>query len=182
MAKRSKAKKAPRRRARRPAKRKVQAVPPLYGSVTPALVIRDCTRAIEFYKQAFGAKELSRMPGPDGKLMHAEIQIAGRVVMLGDEAPAMGALSPQTVGGSSTRLMLYVKDCDAVFQRAVAAGATAEMPPADMFWGDRYGTLVDPFGHKWAVATHLRDMTPKQMAAAAAEFMAQAAGGGPPQA
>jgi uncharacterized glyoxalase superfamily protein PhnB len=180
MAKRSKAKKAARRPARRPARRKVEAIPKLYGAVTPALVIRDCARAIEFYKQAFGAKELNRMPGPDGKLMHAELKFGDRVVMMGDESPEMGALSPQTVGGSSTRLMMYVKDCDAAFQRAVAAGATAEMPPADMFWGDRYATLVDPFGHKWAVGTHLRDLTPKQMAAAAAAFMAQA--GGPPQA
>jgi uncharacterized glyoxalase superfamily protein PhnB len=180
MAKRSKAKKAARRPARRPAKRKVQAIPPLYGSVTPALVIRDCARAIEFYTQAFGAKELSRMPGPDGKLMHAELKFGDRVVMMGDESPEMGALSPQAVGGSSTRLMMYVRDCDAAFQRAVAAGASAEMPPADMFWGDRYAAFADPFGHKWAVATHLRDLTPKQMAAAAAAFMAQAAGG-PPQ-
>lgn len=180
MAKR-KARKAARRPARRPAKRKVLAIPPRYGSVTPALTIRDCARAIEFYKQAFGAKELSRMPGPDGKVMHAELKFGDRVVMMGDEAPQMGARSPQTVGGSSTRLMMYVKNCDAAFQRAVAAGATPEMPPADMFWGDRYATLVDPFGHQWSLATHLRDLTPKQMAAAAAQAMAQM-GGGPPQA
>ena len=119
------------------------------------------------------------MPMPDGKIMHAEIKIGDRVVMLGDEMPAMGSPSPQTVGGSSTRLMLYVKDCDAAYQRALAAGATGQMAPADMFWGDRYCTVSDPFGHLWAIATRVRNLSPKQMQAAAEAAMAQM-GGGPP--
>jgi uncharacterized glyoxalase superfamily protein PhnB len=175
--KKPKPRKATRKPARGPARRKVEAIPKAYGAVTPALVIRDCSRAIDFYQRAFGAKELFRMPSPDGKVMHAEIRIGDRVVMVGDEAPEMGAISPQSVGASSTRLMLYVKDCDAAYQRALAAGATGQMPPADMFWGDRYCTLVDPFGHLWAIATHQRDLTPKQMQAAADAFLAQAGGG-----
>jgi len=170
-------------RARKPKsqKKKVEAVPKAYGSVTPHLVIRGCARAIEFYRKAFGARELSRMPGPDGKVLHAEIKIGDTIVMMADESPDTGDLSPQSVGGTSVGLMLYVPDCDAVFARAIAAGATARMPPADMFWGDRYGQLVDPFGHKWSIGTHTLDMTPKEMARAGAEWMAKMGAGGPPK-
>jgi uncharacterized glyoxalase superfamily protein PhnB len=154
---------ARRKPARKPARKKVEAVPKAYGSVTAALAVRGAADAIAFYEKAFGAKELSRMPGPDGKLMHAEVKIGDTIVMLGDEAPEMGSPSPQALNGSPVSLMLYVKDVDAVFARAVAAGAKPVMPPADMFWGDRYGALTDPFGHRWSIATHKADLTPKQM-------------------
>ena len=153
-------------------------VPPIpagYRSVTPYLCVDGAARAIEFYVKVFGAKELSRMPGPDGKVMHAELRFGDRVFVLGDEAPEMGAPSPQTLGGSAVSLMHYVKDVDAVFARAVAAGARSVMPPADMFWGDRFGSLVDPWGHRWALATHKADLTPKQMKKAMDEWMASQA-------
>jgi PhnB protein len=157
---------------KKPARRKVEAVPKAYGSLTPGLAIRGAAAAIAFYVKAFGAKELSRMPGPDGKLMHAELKIGDRILMLGDESPEMGSPSPQTLGGSAVALMHYVKDVDAVFARAVAAGAKSLFPPADMFWGDRYGQVVDPFGHRWSIATHKADLTPKQMAKGMHEWMA----------
>lgn len=157
------------------ARRKVEAVPKAYGSLTPGLAIRGAAAAIAFYVKAFGAKELSRMPGPDGKLMHAELKIGDRILMLGDESPEMGSPSPQTLGGSAVALMHYVKDVDAVFARAVAAGAKPLFPPADMFWGDRYGQVVDPFGHRWSIATHKVDMTPKQMKKAMDDWMASQA-------
>jgi PhnB protein len=164
-----------RKTVRKPARRKVEAVPKAYGSVTPALAIRGATDAIAFYVKAFGAKELSRMPGPDGKLMHAEIRIGDTIVMLGEEAPGMGSPSPQTLNGSPVSLMLYVKDADAVFARAVAAGAKPVMPPADMFWGDRYGAVTDPFGHRWSIATHKTDLTPKQVKKGMDEWLASMA-------
>ena len=173
----------PVRRARRaaprkPARKKVEAVPKAYGSVTAMLAIRDCGRAIDFYKRVFGARELSRMPGPAGKVMHAEVTIGDRIVMMGEEAPEQGAPSPQALGGSPVGLMLYVPDCDAVFARAVAAGAAAKMPPADMFWGDRYSQVVDPFGHRWGIATHKANPTPEEVAKGQAEWMASMAAGG----
>ena len=168
----SRKKVAKRKPARKPARRKVEAVPKAYGSVTAALAVRGAAEAIVFYGKAFGAKELSRMPGPDGKLMHAEVKIGDTIVMLGDEAPEMGSPSPQALNGSPVSLMLYVKDVDAVFARAVAAGAKPVMPPADMFWGDRYGMVVDPWGHRWGLATHKVDLTPKQMMKAMNEWMA----------
>jgi PhnB protein len=160
---------------KKPARRKVEAVPKAYGSLTPGLAIRGAAAAIAFYVKAFGAKERSRMPGPDGKLMHAELKIGDRILMLGDESPEMGSPSPQTLGGSAVALMHYVKDVDAVFARAVAAGAKPLFPPADMFWGDRYGQVVDPFGHRWSIATHKADLTPKQMAKGMDEWMASQA-------
>jgi uncharacterized glyoxalase superfamily protein PhnB len=173
----------PARRARRPAPRKparkkVEAVPKAYGSVTAILAIRDCARAIEFYRKVFGARELSRMPGPGGKVMHAEVKIGDRIVMMGEESPEQGAPSPQGLGGSAVGLVLYVPDCDAVFARAVAAGATAKMPPADMFWGDRYSTVVDPFGHRWGIATHKANPTPAEIAKGHADWMASMAASG----
>jgi PhnB protein len=142
----------------------VKPVPDGYHSVTPHLVVRDAAKAIGFYAEAFGAEELYRMPGPDGTVMHAELMLGDSRVMLGEEAPQMGALSPQTIGGSPVSLLLYVKDVDASFARAGAAGCTAQMPPTDMFWGDRYGKLQDPFGHQWALATHVEDVSPEEMA------------------
>ena len=138
-------------------------VPAGYHTVTPHLVVRDAAKAIDFYAAAFGAEELYRMPGPDGAVMHAELMIGDSRVMLGEEAPQMGALSPQTIGGSPVSLLLYVKDVDASFTRAGQAGCTIQMPPTDMFWGDRYGKVQDPFGHQWALATHKEDVTPEEM-------------------
>jgi PhnB protein len=128
-------------------------------AITPHLVCAGAADAIEFYKKAFGAMEVMRMAGPDGKLMHASIQINGASVMLVDEMREWGALSPKALNGSPVTIHLYVDDVDAFVDRAVKAGATVKMPVADMFWGDRYGIIADPFGHSWSVATHLRDMT-----------------------
>jgi PhnB protein len=161
-----------------PAKRraKVQPIPKGYHVITPSLVVRGAAQAIEFYKKAFGAKDLNRMNGPDGKVLHAEIKIGDSIVMLGDEFPNMGAKSPESVGGTSSSLMIYTRDVDALFNQAVAAGAKVSMPVSDMFWGDRYGTVIDPFGHQWQLATHKEDITPKEMARRAAAAMS-----GPPQ-
>ncbi|MGH9332197.1 MAG: VOC family protein, partial [Vicinamibacteria bacterium] len=120
----------------------------------------------------FGAKEKVRMPGPDGKIMHAEIQIGDSRVMLGDEMPEMGAMSPASLGGSAGSIFLYVKNVDAFAEKAIAAGATVVMPLQDMFWGDRYGKLQDPYGHQWQIGTHKEDLTPKQMAKRTQEAMA----------
>lgn len=147
------------------------AVPHGFNTLTPHIVVRGAANAIEFYKNAFGAEEIARMPGPDGKLMHAEMRIGNSMLMLADEFPEYGAKGPETVGGSPVTLSLYVEDADATFNRAVEAGATVRMPLADQFWGDRYGQVVDPFGHIWAVAAHIKDLTPEEMQAAAAEAM-----------
>jgi uncharacterized glyoxalase superfamily protein PhnB len=136
-------------------------------------VCRGASDAIDFYKKAFGARELTRMSAPDGSLAHAEIRIGDSPVMLGDEAPQMGAVAPPTIGGTAVHIFLYVKDVDKAFAQATGAGATVEMPPTDMFWGDRYCKLADPFGHKWSMATHIEDVPPKEMARRAAEAMAK---------
>ncbi len=161
------------KRAKTAAKKKAQPIPAGYHTVTPYLVCRGAAGAIDFYKRAFGAKEKMRMPGPDGRVSHAELQIGDSRLMLGDEWPEMGAKSPETLGGSAQSVFLYVKNVDAFTSKAIAAGATVVMPLQDMFWGDRYGKLKDPFGHEWSVATHKEDLTPKQMAK-----RAQAAMGG----
>jgi PhnB protein len=137
-------------------------IPEGMHSVTPHLICAGASDAIEFYKKAFNAVELSRMPGPGGKVMHASIRIGDSAVMLVDESPEWGMLGPKARKGSSVYIHLYVDDVDAFTARAVAAGATVTMPVADMFWGDRYGQLEDPFGHLWSVATHVRDMTPEE--------------------
>lgn len=164
---------------RAPAKKKVLAVPAGYHTVTPYLVCRGASDAIDFYRKAFNAKETVRMAGPDGKVAHAEIRIGDSFVMLGDEDPQHGARAPQTVGGTPVSIFLYVPNVDKVFSQAVAAGASVDMPLTDMFWGDRYGKLSDPFGHKWALATHIEDVSPKEMARRGAEFAAQQAAGTP---
>jgi uncharacterized glyoxalase superfamily protein PhnB len=150
-------------------RRKAQAVPKGYQTVTSHLVLDDCAGAILFYKKAFGARELTRMPGPDGKIAHAEIQVGTSRIMLNDEMPAMGFpgvyKSPRAAGLSTAALFLYVTDADKWYDRAVKAGCSVRMPIADMFWGDRYGQVIDPYGHTWAIATHKEDLTPKQMAA-----------------
>ena len=139
------------------------AIPEGYHTVTPHLVIKGADKALEFYKKAFGAEEICRIPGPGGSIMHAELKIGNSHLMLNDEMPDYGALGPQTIGGTSVTLHLYVNDVDAFFKRAIQSGAKEEMAVADMFWGDRYGKLVDPFGHKWSVATHKEDVSPEEM-------------------
>lgn len=146
----------------------VQAIPAGMTAVTPHLVCAGAAKAIEFYTRAFGAVELGRMPGPDGRLWHAQITIDGAPVMLVDEFPEMGSVGPLALKGSPVTIHLYVKDVDATMARAVDAGARIIMPVADMFWGDRYGQIEDPFGHHWSVATHVRDLSPEEIAAGAA--------------
>jgi uncharacterized glyoxalase superfamily protein PhnB len=138
---------------------KVKAIPEGMHSVTPHMVCAGAAQAIEFYKKAFNAVDEGQLPGPDGRLMHAQIRIGGSAVMLVDEMPEMGALGPKSLKGSPVTIHLYVDDVDAVVARAVKSGAKITMPVADMFWGDRYGQLEDPFGHHWSVATHQRDLT-----------------------
>jgi len=142
----------------------VKPIPEGYHSVTPHLAIRGAAKALEFYAKALGAEEVFRMPGPGGTIMHAEMRIGDSVVMLGEECPDMGAAAPPTIGGSPVSLLLYVRDVDASCARAASAGCTVEMPPTDMFWGDRYAKLKDPFGHKWGMATHKEDVSPDEMA------------------
>ena len=142
---------------------KVAPVPPGHHTVTAYLTVDDCARSIDFYKKAFGAQEIMRMGGPAGKIAHAEIKIGDSMVMLSDEMPGSGSRAPKSLGGSTAGLFLYVNDVDASYKRAVDAGATADMPPADMFWGDRFGRLTDPFGHTWAIATHKEDVAPEEM-------------------
>ena len=141
----------------------VQAIPTGYAGVTPYLIIREAARALEFYKKAFGATELMRFPAPGGKIGHAEIKIGDGVVMLADESPEMGHKSPQTLGGSAITLMFYVPDVDAQFAKAVAAGGTVKQALRDQFYGDRSGTITDPFGHIWTIATHKEDVSPEEM-------------------
>jgi len=160
-------------KAKKAAPKKVSPIPKGYTTVTPYLVCRGAEQAIEFYKKAFGAKEKTRMLGPDGKIMHAEITIGNCHIMMGEESAEMGMPSPQSLGGSASGVMLYVKNVDALFASAVAAGATVEMPLADQFWGDRYGKIADPFGHKWSLASHIEDMSVKEMARRGDEFFKQ---------
>ena len=141
----------------------VKPVPEGMRSVTPHLVCAGAADALAFYQNAFGAVETSRLAGPPGKLLHATMRIGDSVVMLSDEFPDFGSLGPKALGGSAVVIHLYVDDADAFAARAVAAGARITMPVADMFWGDRYGQLEDPFGHRWSVGTHVRDVSPEQM-------------------
>ena len=145
---------------------KVKAIPDGMHSLTPHLVCRDAAAAIDFYGRAFGAIERFRLPAPNGKIVHACVQIGDSQLFLVDEMPEHGALGPQALKGSPVTIHLQVQDADAVFARAVQAGATVGMPLADMFWGDRYGQVVDPFGHHWSIATHVRDVRPDEMVAA----------------
>jgi PhnB protein len=141
----------------------VQAIPSGYASVTPYLIVRDAARALDFYKKAFGATELMRFPAPGGRIAHAEIKIGEGVVMLADESAEMGHNSPQTIGGTPVSLMFYVADVDARFAKALAAGGVVTNPLKDQFYGDRSGTITDPFGHVWTIATHTEDVTPQEM-------------------
>jgi PhnB protein len=141
----------------------IKPIPDGMRSLTPHLVCADAARAIEFYKAAFNAVEEMRLPGPDGKLMHAALRIGDSALMLVDENLEWGMLGPKTLKGSPVTIHFYVEDVDAAVAQAVAAGAKVTMPVADMFWGDRYGVLQDPFGHSWSLATHQRDLTPEQI-------------------
>jgi len=141
----------------------VKPIPEGMHSLTPHLICAGAAEAIEFYKKAFNAVELVRLPGPQGKLMHASLRIGDSTLMLVDEMPDCGALGPKSLKGSPITVHLYVPDVDATVAQAVAAGAKVTMPVADMFWGDRYGQLEDPFGHRWSVATHKREVTPEEM-------------------
>ncbi|MFN7132714.1 MAG: VOC family protein [Myxococcales bacterium] len=175
-----KAAKGAKKAARKVAKkaRRAQPIPKGFHTATPSLIVRGAADALEFYKNAFGAKELSRMADPSGKVMHAEIRIGDSIIMLGDEFPEMGARGPQSIGGTGSSVMLYTKDVDALFERAVKAGAKVLMPVANMFWGDRYGRVEDPFGHQWQLATHIEDLTPKEMAKRAQAAFSAPPGGG----
>lgn len=153
----------------------VQPIPEGFHTITPSLVVRDAAKAIDFYKKALGAQELVRMPSPDGKIVHAELKIGDSIIFLSDEMPQSPAKSPQTLGGVTGVLNLYVEDVDKSFQRAVDAGAKVAMPVADQFWGDRYGSLTDPFGYTWGMGTHKEDLNPQQMQERMKNFFAQMA-------
>jgi PhnB protein len=177
--------KAARKAARKPARaaaarkasrpKRAQAVPAAYGSLTPHLIVSPAADAVAFYVKVFGARPGLMMSGPGGVIMHGELKIGDSILMLADEQPPMGPgptrKTPRNLGGTTAGVMLYVKDADTVYARAVAAGATGVMPPMDMFWGDRYCQVEDPFGHVWAIGTHLKDMTARQMKQAALAAM-----------
>jgi PhnB protein len=149
----------------------VSPIPPGFRSVTPHLCIRGAGEALAFYKKAFGAVEIMRMPTPNGMIGHAEIKIGDSIIMLADEFPGAPLASPAKLGGCCSSVMLYVPDCDALYKQAVAAGAKPTMPLMDMFWGDRFGQVTDPYGHVWAIATHKEDVPPEEMGKRAAEAM-----------
>ena len=152
-------------------------IPDGYHAVTPSFTFRDCKKAIEFYKKAFGAKNPQIFPAPDGKgVMHAVIQIGDSHIMMGDEKPGMSCKSAETLGESPISFFLYVQDADAVFKQAVNAGATAVMPMYDAFWGDRCGHVKDPFGYSWMIATHKKDLSREEVTEGAKAFFAQTAG------
>jgi PhnB protein len=156
--------------------RSVKGIPEGYHSVTPYLAVDDAAAALEFYKQAFGARERMRMPAPGGKVGHAEIEIGGSCIMLADEYPDIGFRSPRTIGSTPVNLHLYVEDVDAVVPRAVAAGAKKVRPIKDQFYGDRTGTVEDPFGHVWHIATHKEDLAPDELKRRADQAMQQGGG------
>jgi PhnB protein len=154
----------------------VRPIPEGYHNVTPYLYVRGATAAIDFYKSVFGATEVVRMGGPDGKIMHAELRIGDSIVMLADENPHMGIMSPQTIGGFSTGLHVYVETVDAVVQKMVDSGAKVLRPIKNQFYGDRSASLLDPFGHMWSVATHIEDVSPEEMKKRMTAAMNQTAG------
>jgi PhnB protein len=150
----------------------VKPIPEGYHTATPYLAVDDAAEALEYYKKAFGAKERGRMEAPDGKIGHAEIQIGDSLVMLSDPFPHASTRTPKELGGTSASVFLYVEDVDKFVQRAVDAGATVTMEVEDQFWGDRFGTITDPFGHSWSVATHIEDVPSEEMAERAKAAMA----------
>ena len=154
----------------------VKPIPTGYHTVTPLLTVRDAAKAIDFYKRALGAEERMRFTGPDGKtIMHAEIKSGDSIIMLGGEQPDKGCGSPQTLGGTPVSLYLYVENVDQAFHHAVSAGVTVTMPVADMFWGDRMGQFTDPFGHKWALASHKEELTCEEIQKRGHAFFAEMA-------
>lgn len=139
-------------------------IPKGFHTITPSIIVKDADKAIEFYKKAFGAEEIVRCFGQDGKtIMHSEIKIGDSIIMISDEFPQMNCVGPQTLGGTAVSMYLYVTDADAWYDKAIQAGAIAVMPVGDMFWGDRWGQVADPFGHKWSIATHKKDMTAEEL-------------------
>ncbi len=142
---------------------KIQPIPDGYHSLTPYLYIKGASAAIDFYKKAFDAKDHFRMNGPGGTVAHASLTIGNSIMMLADESPQMGAISPTTLKGAGVSMVLYVEDVDTVFKRAVDAGAVVKMPVENKFYGERAGTLIDPFGHIWTIMTHVEDVTPEMM-------------------
>jgi uncharacterized glyoxalase superfamily protein PhnB len=151
-------------------------IPEGFHSVTPMCVVKDARKAIEFYKRAFGAEELFAMPGPGGKgVMHAEVRIGDSIVMMGEENPQEACKSAETIGGSPVSFYIYVGDADAAFRRAVEAGAESRMPVEEMFWGDRAGTVKDPFGYSWMIATHTKDLTTQEIQQGARAFFTRTA-------
>ena len=153
--------------------KQVPAIPKGYHTVTPNLVVDGADRAIEFYKKALGAEEIMRFPGPDGKIMHAEIRIGDSVVMLNDEMPDHGVKGPKSYGGTPIGFFIYREDVDGAWKRAVDAGARVIQPLADQFWGDRTGCVEDPFGHRWWLAQHIQDLTPDEIRKNAESFFSQ---------
>jgi PhnB protein len=153
----------------------VKPVPQGYHTATPYLTIKNAARALDFYKKAFGAQEVARMDAPDGKVAHAEIKVGDSMIMIAEETPGSGNRSPESLGGTTASIFLYVDNADAIFEKAVSAGAQVETALADMFWGDRYGKLKDPFGHSWSVATHKEDVAPAEMEKRMQDAMAKQA-------
>jgi PhnB protein len=154
----------------------VQPVPEGYNTVTPYLAVEDASAAIDFYRRAFGAKERVRMPGPGGAILHAELEIGDSLVMLSDPFPQASTRPPKELDGTSFSIFLYVEDVDGAHKQAVDAGASSLMEPEDMFWGDRFGSVQDPFGHSWTIATHVEDVAPDEMQRRTEEWAAQFAG------
>jgi PhnB protein len=153
--------------------KKAQAIPKGYHTVTPSIVVAGAAKAIDFYKKALGAEEIMRFPGPDGKIMHAEIRIGDSVIMLVDEMPDQGGRGPKLIGGTPVSFFIYGEDVDAAWKRAVDAGAKPIMPLDDQFWGDRTGLLEDPFGHHWWLAQHIQDLTPEELRTRSEAFFSQ---------
>jgi PhnB protein len=148
----------------------IKSIPDGFHAITPYLTVKDAKRAIDFYKRAFGARERVIMPTPDGKVAHAELQFGDSIIMLGEECPERGCKSPETLEGSSVGLAFYVEDADSVFDQAVSAGASVKEAVSDKFWGDRAGSLTDPFGHQWTLLTHVEDVSPEEMKRRMAEM------------
>lgn len=167
------AKKAPAKKAAPKKPKGPEPVPSGYHTLTPYLIVRGGSNAIDFYVKAFGATERARLSGPHGEIWHAELQIGDSVLMLGDEMPAMGITSPQSLNGTATGVFLYVPNVDASWEKAVAAGCEVLQPLQNQFWGDRYGKLKDPFGHQWSMATHVEDVSPEEMKRRADDFAKQ---------
>ena len=151
-----------------------QAIPKEYHTVTPSLMVSGAAEALDFYKKALGAEERGRFPAPDGTIMHAEFKVGDSIIMLGEEMPEHGGKSPKTLGGTPVSLYVYLENVDTAWKRALDAGGKEVMPLADQFWGDRGGCFEDPFGHKWWLAQHTKDLTPEELSQAADQFFSQA--------